>query len=180
MRPHLDTQTRDLVDPPRHDRGFRIVSELGPVSNPGSNRNDVLNVIYDSFITKFDTSGSLEFSTYLGGIGYEHIQDVCVDKSGHIIVVGDTSSDDFPTTQDAVDTVFDGGYDGFVSKLNANGSALIYSTFLGGAGDDYSLKIAIDTSGNSYITGFTNSTEYPTTPQAFDTIFHFFRKKILS
>jgi uncharacterized protein (TIGR03437 family) len=85
-----------------------------------------------------------------------------VDSSGNAYVTGYTSSTDFPTAN-AFQAAFGGGFrDAFVAKLNATGSALVYSTYLGGSGWDQGAGIAVDSSGNAYVTGYTNSTDFPT------------------
>ena len=90
-----------------------------------------------------------------------------VDGSGRAYVTGDTGSTDFPTTRGAFDRTFNGGSDVFVTKLNASGSALAYSTFLGGADFDGGQGIAVR-GGRAYVTGGTRSADYPTTADAFD------------
>jgi hypothetical protein len=92
--------------------------------------------------------------------------------SGAAYVTGVTYSSDFPTTPGAFDTTHNGNHDAFMAKLNATGSALAYAAFLGGSGDDIGYGIAIDGSGAAYITGHTNSSDFPTTPGAFDTTFN--------
>jgi hypothetical protein len=126
---------------------------------------------YDVFVSKLNPSGTaLVYSTYLGGGSSDVGSDIAIDGSGNAYITGATNSSDFPTTPSAFDTSFNYGYnDVFVSKLNASGTALVYSTYLGGGSDDGSGDIAIDSSGNAYITGGTNSTDFPTTPGAFDT-----------
>jgi len=129
----------------------------------------------DSFVTKLNASGSgLVYSTFLGGGGSdEHGFGIAVDGSGNAYISGHTDSSNFPVTLGAFDTKYNGGNgDVFVTKLNAAGSALIYSTFLGGADWDNGLAIAIDGSGNAYITGWTRSSNFPVTPGAFDTTYN--------
>ena len=97
---------------------------------------------------------------------------VTVDSSGNADVTGRTWSDSFPTTPGAFQTTPGGREDAFVSKLNANGSALLYSTYLGGSNNDVGRGIAVDASGNAYVTGYTGFTgsgsdDFPTTPGAF-------------
>jgi hypothetical protein len=94
-----------------------------------------------------------------------------VDASGSAYVTGFTFSADFPTTDGAFDTTFNGSEDAFVTKLNASGSALAYSTFLGGADFDGGEGIAVR-GGRTYVTGETRSADYPTTADAFDTTFN--------
>src|SRR5215211_7915263 len=124
----------------------------------------------DAFVTKLNASGSaLDYSTYLGGTDGDSASDIAVDRSGSAYVTGNTFSADYPTTSGAFDTTFNVNGDVFVTKLNASGSALDYSTFLGGADGEIGLGIAVDGSGSAYVTGNTFSADYPTTSGAFDT-----------
>jgi len=128
----------------------------------------------DAFVTKLNASGSaLAYSTFLGGAGSDASSDIAVDGMGRTYVTGQTSSLDYPTTRGAFDRTFNGGGDAFVTKLNASGSRLAYSTFLGGGTDfDSGRAIEVDRMGQAYMTGFTFSSDYPTTPGAFDTTFN--------
>jgi hypothetical protein len=115
----------------------------------------------DAFVTKLDATGSaLLYSTYLGGSGVDAANGVAVDAGGSAYVTGATSSSDFPTST-ALQPGNAGGSDAFVSKLDASGSALLYSTYLGGTVDDSGAAIAVDGSGNAYVTGRTVSTDFP-------------------
>ena len=96
---------------------------------------------------------------------------IAVDTAGNAYVTGYTDSTDFPTTAGAFQTTFGGKYDAFVTKLNPTGTALVYSTYLGGTGDDGGTGIAVDTAGNAYVTGVTYSTDFPTTAGAFQTTY---------
>lgn len=119
----------------------------------------------DAFVAKLNPPGSaLVYSTYLGGRGLDSGRAIAVDASGAAFVAGVTDSGNFPVTAGAFQPVFGGGPvgDGFVARLNAAGSALLYSTFLGGNGDDVPSGIAVDGSGNAYVAGFTSSTNFPT------------------
>jgi hypothetical protein len=128
---------------------------------------------YDVFLTKLDATGTvLEYSTYLGGSHYECGNGIAIDSSGNAYVIGLTDSSDFPTTSYALDTSYNGFEDVFVSKLNPNGSELIYSTYLGGGNDDRGFGIAVDTTGNAYLTGHTKSSDFPTTVSALDTSYN--------
>ena len=91
-----------------------------------------------------------------------------MDEEGRAYVTGFTGSGDYPTTPSAFDTSFNGSIDAFVTKLNASGSALAYSTLLGGTDRDEGVGIAVR-EGRAYVTGQTFSADYPTTPGAFDT-----------
>ena len=124
----------------------------------------------DAFVTKLDATGSgLVYSSYLGGSGVEFGNGISVDAAGSAYVTGQTGSTDFPTTAGAAQTTFAGLFDAFVTKLDATGSGLVYSTYLGGAGSDPGLSIAVDDMGNAYVTGITTSTDFPATPGAFQT-----------
>jgi len=137
--------------------------------------NTINNMDWDAFVTKLNPDGSaLVYSTFLGGTQSDSGSGIAVDANGTAYITGFTSSSDFPTTQGAFDNTYNGcftsgncSYDAFVTKLNANGSALVYSTFLGGSDYEYSRGIAVDGSGAAYITGETLSSEFPTTPGAF-------------
>jgi hypothetical protein len=129
----------------------------------------------DAFVSKLNAAGSaLVYSTYLGGSDNDAGYGIAVDASGHAYVTGTTLSSNFPTTLGALQTTFGGGSvpgqgDAFVSKLNAAGSALVYSTYLGGSSDESGHSIAVDASGSAYVTGFTTSSNFPITPGAFQT-----------
>ncbi|MCF6159086.1 MAG: hypothetical protein E3K32_11070 [wastewater metagenome] len=123
------------------------------------------NGYYDVFVAKLDATGSsLLYSTYLGGSDYDHGQGIAVDSLGNAYVTGRTESTDFPMMNAFIDS-HGGGYhyyfDAFVTKIDATGSSLQYSTYLGGSGDDMCYAIAADSSGNAYVTGTTNSTDFP-------------------
>ena len=109
-------------------------------------------------------AGSLIYSTFLDGSGYANGLGIAVDGLNNAYVVGRTGSGDFPTTSGVFQPhpgATDGSDDGFVTKINAAGSALVYSTFLGGGKDDRAYGIALDGSGNAYVTGQTYSTDFP-------------------
>jgi len=129
---------------------------------------------FDAFVTKLNPAGSaLVYSTYLGGssadlqIAGDH--PIAVDAAGNAYVTGRTSSSNFPTANPIQFTFGGGSFDGFVTKLNPSGSSLVYSTYLGGSGFDSGFGIAVDTSGNAYVTGLTDSSNFPTTVGTFQT-----------
>ena len=116
---------------------------------------------------------TLIYSTYLGGSIWEQGREIAIDGSGNAYVTGITYSSDFPTTPGAYDTSYNGGsWDAFITKLNSAGTDLLYSTYLGGSNDDYGSGIAVDGNGNAYITGMTESGDFPTTPNAYDTTYN--------
>jgi hypothetical protein len=126
----------------------------------------------DVFVTKLNPTGSgLVYSTYLGGSEGELGLAIAVDTLGNAYVTGDTLSFDFPTTPGAFQTTFSGVFDAFVTKLNPTGTGVVYSTYLGGSDGDVGVGIAVDTAGNTYVTGATQSTDFPTTPGAFQVTF---------
>src|SRR5205823_2936449 len=109
---------------------------------------------------------TLVYSTYLGGSGDDVGFGIAVDGAGSAYVTGYTSSTNFPT-QSPFQSVYGGGpsavpYDAFVAKLNAAGSTLVYSTYLGGSTHDDGLSIAVDGAGSAYLTGYTLSANFPT------------------
>jgi hypothetical protein len=128
----------------------------------------------NAFVTKVNPAGStLFYSTYLGGSDGDAGRGIAVDHSGNAYVTGNTYSPDFPTTPGAYNRTKGVSADAFVTKVNPAGSALLYSTYLGGSGPyDDGLGIAVDSSGNAYITGYTNSPDFPTTGSAFNTVFN--------
>jgi len=129
----------------------------------------------EGFITKVNPPGrELIYSTLLlNGI----VNGIAVDAGGNSYVTGHAYSSDFYTTLDAFDTSYNGvdGYnnlDAYVAKLNSIGTGLVYSTFLGGNDDDAGTAIAVDAAGNAYVTGYTYSSDFPTTSDAFDTSYN--------
>jgi hypothetical protein len=115
----------------------------------------------------------LDYSTFLGGGGLDFGSDIAVDRMGSAYVTGSTTSADYPTTPGAFDTIFNGNLDAYVTKLNASGSELAYSTFLGGTNPDAGSDIAVKEC-RAYVTGETQSAGYPTTQGAFDTSYNEF------
>ncbi len=129
----------------------------------------------DAFVTELNPSGSaLVFSTYLGGTSsYSPAFSIGLDAAGNVYVGGYTTASNFPVTANAIQPSYNGGSsDGFISELNPTGTALLFSTFLGGSGGNDSLNgLALDSSGNIYVTGTARESTFPTTPGAFQTSF---------
>lgn len=137
----------------------------------------------DAFITKLNsTATALIYSTYLGGTGDDVAYDVVVDGQGDAYLAGSTSSLNFPVTANAVQATY-AGYvglpyaieqligDGFVAEVNPTGSALVYSTYLGGSANDVAYAVAVDSAGIMYVTGSTDSQNFPSTNDAFQLAF---------
>ncbi len=115
----------------------------------------------DAFITKIDAAGTgYVYSTFLGGAFQDMAMALAVDAAGNAYVTGMTYSADFPTAN-PLQAKYTGGADGFVAKLSADGSTLVYSTYLGGESDDIAMGIGIDKTGSAYVTGVTGSPDFP-------------------
>jgi len=126
----------------------------------------------DAFVAKLNAAGnSLVYSTFLGGSGIDWCYRMALDATGATFLIGYTGFGAFPTTAGAYDTTANGGFDAFVAALSPSGGTLSYSTLLGGSGDDYGVAIALNASGNVYVTGQTLSSNFPTTAGAFDTTY---------
>ncbi len=128
-----------------------------PLLNPSQGTSGGGN---DAFVTKLDAAGARVFSTYLGGSGGDFGLEAAVDGTGAVTVTGFTGSTDFPLLNASQGTFGGGSFDGFVTKLDGAG-AQVYSTYLGGSGIDQGIDIAIDRMGASYVTGSTDSADFP-------------------
>ena len=127
------------------------------------------------FVTKLNANGTgLIYSTYLGGGSVDTPRGIAIDSAGDAYIAGYTSSTDFPVTSGALQTVnkkqATTASNAFVTKLNPTGTALVYSTYLGGSTNDEAFGLAIDSASAAYVAGFTSSTDFPTTPGAFQTV----------
>jgi len=113
----------------------------------------------DVFVTKIASDGTVVYSTYLGGSGYEYDSSITVDGDGNALVTGSTSSSDFPLLN-AFQPSFGGEKDVFVTKIASDGT-VVYSTYLGGSGYEYGYSITVDGDGNALVTGLTYSSDFP-------------------
>ena len=105
----------------------------------------------------------LDYTTFVGGTGYDTIEGIAADNAGNVYITGWAGSTDFPTTAGALNEMHNGGsYDIYVAKLSGDGSSLVYSTFIGGSGNDTGSSVAVDGGGNVYIVGSSSSTDIPT------------------
>ena len=111
---------------------------------------------------------NLAYSTFLGGDQLDSGEAIAVDPSGRATIAGGTLSSDFPTTPGAFDPTFNTNSDAFVARFNAEGSALEYASFIGGADIDAGLSLTVDGDGRATVSGVTSSNDFPTTPGAYD------------
>lgn len=151
----LDASNNVVVVGKTRSTNFPIADPLQPVPGGG----------VDVFVAKLSADGSaLLKSTYLGGGGDDYVNGVAVDASGNICLAGWTTSTNFPTAN-ALQAGFGGGEaDAFIARLNPSGSALVYSTYLGGSGGDWADGgVALDAAGNAHVAGRTYSSDFPTT-----------------
>jgi hypothetical protein len=126
-------------------------------------------VIADYFVTKMNVNGTYPiFSTFIGGNDVEEGAGLAIDSNLNVYMTGTTWSDNYPLTNGALRQTRN-GTEAFITKLNSTGSTLLFSTFLGGLNDDWGNSISVDIAGNSYITGGTLSSDFPTTSGAYRT-----------
>ena len=171
----VDAQGNAYIAGTTGDYGFPVTGAVCPPHSIGDGNKDV-------FVTKLDPNGSqLLYSVLLGGDSDEEAGGIALDSAGNACVVGSTTSTDFPVVNAFQSNyggtpVAPGGArgDAFVAKLNPSGTALVYSSYLGGSGEEAAAQIApvtvavaVDANGNTYVTGYTSSTNFPTTPGSF-------------
>src|SRR3990172_3356909 len=124
---------------------------------------------WDAFVAKLAANGSsLLWGTYLGGGDVDGGRAVALDGAGNPVVAGATFSANFPATLGAYDISSNGGGDAYVAKVGATGSSLLWATYVGGAGEDTPLAVKLDNSGNAVVAGISESTDFPTTPGAYE------------
>jgi Malectin domain/Beta-propeller repeat len=132
---------------------FPILNAIQPTYGGGAN---------DAWVAKLNPSGSsLIYSTYLGGSSDDDGWDLALDVNDNVYVVGETSSTNFPIVN-AIQNTNAGSYNAFLTKINASGTALVFSTYLGGNGTDWARQLAVDAAGKAYLAGQTSSTNFPT------------------
>ncbi len=156
-----------------------VYQSQSPAGSCPGNMNAPPSPCSVAFITKLTPSGSVAWTTYLGGSGPDDAHAIAVDSAGNVWVAGETVSPNFPTTANAISRTFGGEIDlgplrfgdAFVAKLDPAGSHLLYSTYLGGSEADAAYGIAVDWAGAAYISGGTGSPNFPTTPGAFQTTY---------
>lgn len=133
-------------------------------------RDDVDPVDYDAFVVKLSPDGSsIDYSTLLGGSGLDEAEGLALDDAGRVWIVGNTTSDDLPLSAGAVDSTFAGAQEALVARLSADGTTWDYVTYLGGEADDTGHDLALGPGGAVYIAGATASSDFFTSPGAYDT-----------
>ena len=160
-----------------YDAGYAITVDgsggvymTGTTSSTGfPAQGSSVNSNWDAFVMKFSESGALLYTTVLASNANTSGQAIAVDSSENVYIAGTTEATNFPATPGAWQTVFGGVADAFAAKLNATGQ-LVYASYLGGPGQETGTGIAIDSSGNAYISGYTSS-GFPTTPGAAQTLY---------
>lgn len=155
------------------DRGYGIAADPSgnaivagntlSINFPASNafQSKLGGGLGDAFITKFAADGKVTFSTFLGGNGNDQAYDVARDDDGNIIVTGFTTSQNFPVQKALYPNYLGGGDDVFITKFNETGTALVFSTYLGGTGSDNGVRLTVDKDKNIYVTGYTASFDFP-------------------
>lgn len=122
---------------------------------------------YDAYVSKLNATGSnLIFSTFIGGNSQDISYGISYDNSGNIIITGKTTSSNFPINN-ALNTTYQGGYDGFLTKINPTGNSLVFSTFIGGNSFDECKSVTVDRFNQIYLAGNTMSTNLPISTGAF-------------
>jgi hypothetical protein len=139
-------------------------SDFPAASSTGS-YDTTFNGGTDLFLAKVSPDGTaVEWATYIGGDGEEYAFGIAVDSSGNAYITGEADADSFPVTVGSFDTSYNGADDAFVAKVKSDGTDLVYSTYLGGSKYDSGYGIAVDSSGNAYVTGEADSSDTDTIP----------------
>jgi len=144
-----------------------------PTSPGAFRRTGAPSNVSEVFVSKLNPAGTaLVYSTFLGKTGSEAATGITLDATGNAWLTGITGSTDFPVTPDAFDLTFNGGADAFVAELSADGSSLLYSTYLRGTQSEGVDQLALGADGDVYVTSYTHSLDFPTTAGAFDIVFN--------
>ena len=140
---------------------------IGAAKCPGASSGTVV-ACSDAFVAKISSDGkSTVFATLLGGSANDSGQAIAIDPGGSVIVAGQTFSADFPATPNAFQAAYGGGGDGFLARLDPAGRTLSYATFIGGSGQDSTTGMVLDSNRNVYLTGSTESADFPVMPGTF-------------
>jgi hypothetical protein len=142
-------------------------------TTPGAFDTSFNGNLGDAFVTCLLADGSgLAYSTFLGGSNWDQANDVALDSLGRAIVTGGTVNDDFPVTSQAFDPSYNGGSDGFITRLAVDGRALVDSTYVGGSGLDRPYAITVTSAGKTFVVGYTTSRDFPVMFGAFDPVYN--------
>ena len=154
----VDAQGNAYLTGSTSSSDFPLASPLQPTADANG----------DAFVTKLNSNGTgLVYSTFIGGNGTTNGNGIAVDAQGNAYVVGVTGSGSFPTTPGSIQTSKDGVVDGFIAKIAPAGSSLVYCTFLGGNFSDTALGVAVDSAGDAYVVGQTDSSQSLVFPPLF-------------
>lgn len=153
----------DTASPPN----AYVAGDTFSTNFPGTSSSPIQSSLAGSednaFIAELNGTGAaLTYSTYLGGSNFNFATAIALDSSDNAYITGITAASDFPTTSGVIQTKLAGNQNAYVAQVNAAGSALTYSTYLGGSGTDFGLGIAVDAAGEAYVTGSTQSSNFPT------------------
>jgi hypothetical protein len=163
----LDSNYNAYITGGTRSDNFPVTSNAYNTIHNGNGTN------FDAFILKLNTNGSIVLdSTYLGGKNFDTASDIRLDEQGYVYVIGQTYSNNFPTTIDAYDESLNGSIDAFIIKINNNVSKLNYSTLIGGNHYEMGYEIELDLENNMYVTGYTKSSDFPTTHGVYDTTYN--------
>lgn len=143
--------------------GYTLSTDLPTTS---TSFQDTLKGSYDTYITKFDSAGNHIWTTYLGGTNVEIASSIKTTNDNYLVILGYTNSNDFPTSLGAYQTINAGQYDIFITKIDTNGN-IIWSTLFGGMGGELGIDLSIDLNNNILVGGQTNSSNFPSSPGAF-------------
>jgi hypothetical protein len=155
--------TIDTATPPNVYVAGDTFSTNFPGASTSTIQSSLAGTDDNAFIAKLNgTATAITYSTYLGGSSFNLANAIALDSSTNAYVTGLTGASDFPTTSGVPQTSLTGSQNGFVAEVKADGSTLLYSTYLGGSGVDAGLGIAVDAAGEAYVTGSTSSSNFPT------------------
>ncbi|MEW6211467.1 MAG: SBBP repeat-containing protein [Acidobacteriota bacterium] len=165
---YVTGKTNSESFPLKHPLQRNLNLGVNPVFQAAAFPPPLPRILFDAFVSKLEPEGTgLVYSTYLGGIKDDFARDIAIDESGSVYIAGVTSSTSFPVPAAPQSLYGGGGTDAFVARIKPSGRELVFSTFLGGAGEDLARGIALDSAGNAYIAGETNASDFPVSEGCF-------------
>jgi len=165
---HINSATGELIEQAPFSYQLKEEGLTEIPSNYELNGNDITFTVGAYNQNEVLIIDPLIYSTFIGGIDRDSSDEIAIDDEGNVYIAAFTRSTDFPTTQGSYNTTMNGNYDGVVCKLNSDGTELLYSTFIGGSGNESAYRITVDAEKCAYITGKTDSQDFPTTPGCYD------------